>query len=181
VITPALFRIEEDLPSIRGRRSPNLKGAGYHRSVAACFECCRRGARAQPGLLKIAKPADIPPDRNRPLRQDAECAAVVDVGALGGDSAAVTAASPKLSLLIRPASSYCSTARSSPATARFSADTDREQCSESGPCHSSSRQLCRDPSVTLGVLSLVIWTLILVTTIKYVTVAMRVCEPDSPR
>jgi len=37
-----------------------------------------------------------------------------------------------------------------------------------------------DPSVTLGVLSLVIWTLIL-TTIKYVTVAMRVCEPDSPR
>jgi hypothetical protein len=38
-----------------------------------------------------------------------------------------------------------------------------------------------DPSVTLGVLSLVIWTLILVTTIKYVTVAMRVCEPDSPR
>jgi hypothetical protein len=143
VITPALFRIEEDLPSIRGRRSPNLKGAGYHRSVAACFECCRRGARAQPGLLKIAKPADIPPDRNRPLRQDAECAAVVDVGALGGDSAAVTAASPKLSLLIRPASSYCSTARSSPATARFSADTDREQCSESGPCHSSSRQLCR--------------------------------------
>ena len=39
----------------------------------------------------------------------------------------------------------------------------------------------RDPSVTLGVLSLVIWTLILVTTIKYVTVAMRVCEPDSPR
>ena len=24
-----------------------------------------------------------------------------------------------------------------------SADTDREQCSESGPCHSSSRQLCR--------------------------------------
>jgi KUP system potassium uptake protein len=31
-----------------------------------------------------------------------------------------------------------------------------------------------DPSVTLGVLSLVIWTLIVVTTIKYVTVAMRV-------
>ena len=31
-----------------------------------------------------------------------------------------------------------------------------------------------DTSVTLGVLSLVIWTLILVTTIKYVTVAMRV-------
>ena len=70
VITPALFRIEEGLPSIRGRRSPNLKGAGYHRSVAACFECCRRGARAQPGLLKIAKPADIPPDRDRPLRQE---------------------------------------------------------------------------------------------------------------
>src|ERR1700674_5316943 len=31
-----------------------------------------------------------------------------------------------------------------------------------------------DPSVTLGVLSLVIWTLIIVTTIKYVSVAMRV-------
>ena len=31
-----------------------------------------------------------------------------------------------------------------------------------------------DPSVTLGVLSLVIWTLIVVTTIKYVSVAMRV-------
>jgi KUP system potassium uptake protein len=36
-----------------------------------------------------------------------------------------------------------------------------------------------DPAVTLGVLSLVIWTLIVVTTIKYVSVAMRVdndCE-----
>jgi KUP system potassium uptake protein len=31
-----------------------------------------------------------------------------------------------------------------------------------------------DPSVTLGVLSLVIWTLIVVTTIKYVSVAMSV-------
>src|SRR6202047_3859420 len=31
-----------------------------------------------------------------------------------------------------------------------------------------------DPSVTLGVLSLVIWTLIVVTTIKYVSVAMLV-------
>jgi KUP system potassium uptake protein len=31
-----------------------------------------------------------------------------------------------------------------------------------------------DPSVTLGVLSLVVWTLILVTTIKYVSVAMCV-------
>ena len=31
-----------------------------------------------------------------------------------------------------------------------------------------------DPSVTLGVLSLVVWTLIVVTAIKYVSVAMRV-------
>jgi KUP system potassium uptake protein len=31
-----------------------------------------------------------------------------------------------------------------------------------------------DPSVTLGALSLVIWTLIVVTTIKYVTIAMRI-------
>jgi KUP system potassium uptake protein len=31
-----------------------------------------------------------------------------------------------------------------------------------------------DPSVTLGALSLVIWTLIIVTTVKYVTVAMRI-------
>src|ERR1700687_499581 len=31
-----------------------------------------------------------------------------------------------------------------------------------------------DPSVTLGALSLIIWTLIVVTTIKYVSVAMRV-------
>jgi KUP system potassium uptake protein len=31
-----------------------------------------------------------------------------------------------------------------------------------------------DPSVTLGALSLVIWTLIVVTTVKYVTVAMRI-------
>ena len=31
-----------------------------------------------------------------------------------------------------------------------------------------------DPSVTLGVVSLVVWTLIVVTTIKYVSVAMRV-------
>jgi KUP system potassium uptake protein len=31
-----------------------------------------------------------------------------------------------------------------------------------------------DPSVTLGALSLVVWTLIIVTTVKYVTVAMRI-------
>jgi KUP system potassium uptake protein len=31
-----------------------------------------------------------------------------------------------------------------------------------------------DPSVTLGALSLVIWTLVIVTTIKYVTIAMRI-------
>jgi len=46
-MTPALFRIEEGLPSIRGRRSPNLIDAGCDRSVAACFECRRRGAQAQ--------------------------------------------------------------------------------------------------------------------------------------
>jgi len=46
VRTPALFQIEEGLPSIRGRRSPNLKDAGYDRSVAVCFECWRRGAQA---------------------------------------------------------------------------------------------------------------------------------------
>ena len=39
VRAPALFRIEEGLPSIRGRRSPNLKDAGQDRLVAACFEC----------------------------------------------------------------------------------------------------------------------------------------------
>jgi hypothetical protein len=32
VRTPALFQIEESLPSIRGRRSPNLKAAGYERA-----------------------------------------------------------------------------------------------------------------------------------------------------
>ena len=34
-----------------------------------------------------------------------------------------------------------------------------------------------DPAVTLGALSLIIWTLIVVTTIKYVSVAMR-CDND---
>ena len=38
-----------------------------------------------------------------------------------------------------------------------------------------------DPSVTLGVLSLVIWTLIIVTTIKYVSVAMRVDNDGEAR
>ena len=46
VRTPALVQLEEGLPSIRGRRSPNLKDAGHDRSAAACFECWRRGARA---------------------------------------------------------------------------------------------------------------------------------------
>jgi hypothetical protein len=32
VRTPALFQIEESLLSIRGRRSPNLKAAGYERA-----------------------------------------------------------------------------------------------------------------------------------------------------
>src|SRR5260370_1205191 len=82
--TPALFQMEEGLPSIRGRRSPNLKDAGYDRSVAACFECWRRGAERS-GLLRIAKPEDIPPDRDRRLQPDADRAALVDVGALGGD------------------------------------------------------------------------------------------------
>jgi len=68
----------------------------------------------------------------------------VDVGALGGDAAAVTAASPKLSLLIRPAARTVRRQDRRPRRRVFgSADTDREQCSESGPCHSSSRQLCR--------------------------------------
>ena len=31
-----------------------------------------------------------------------------------------------------------------------------------------------DPGVTLGALSLVVWTLVVVTTIKYVTIAMRI-------
>src|SRR6202023_1263780 len=31
-----------------------------------------------------------------------------------------------------------------------------------------------DPSVTLGALSLIIWTLVVITTIKYVTIAMRI-------
>ena len=38
-------------------------------------------------LLKIAKPEDIPPDRDRRLQPDADRAALVDVGALGGDAA----------------------------------------------------------------------------------------------
>jgi hypothetical protein len=33
------------------------------------------------GLLKIAKPAGIPPDRGRRLRPDAECAGLADAGA----------------------------------------------------------------------------------------------------
>jgi hypothetical protein len=47
VRTPAPLQIEESLPFIRGRRSPNLKDAGYDHSVTACFECCRREARAR--------------------------------------------------------------------------------------------------------------------------------------
>ena len=39
------------------------------------------------GLLRIAKPEDIPPDRDRRLQPDADRAALVDVGALGGDAA----------------------------------------------------------------------------------------------
>ncbi len=39
------------------------------------------------GFLKIAKPEDIPPDRDRRLQPDADRAALVDVGALGGDAA----------------------------------------------------------------------------------------------
>jgi hypothetical protein len=41
------------------------------------------------GLLRIAKPEDIPPDRGRRLRPDADGAGLVEVGAVGGDAAAV--------------------------------------------------------------------------------------------
>jgi len=39
------------------------------------------------GLLRIAKPEDIPPDRDRRLQPDADRAALLDVDALGGDAA----------------------------------------------------------------------------------------------
>lgn len=84
---PALFQMEEGLPSIRGRRSPNLKDAGYDRSVAACFECWRRGARAWRCSSGSQSQQDIPPDRDRRLQPDADRAALVDAGALGGDAA----------------------------------------------------------------------------------------------
>jgi KUP system potassium uptake protein len=38
-----------------------------------------------------------------------------------------------------------------------------------------------DAAATLGVLSLVIWTLIIITTIKYVSIAMRVDQPEDTR
>jgi hypothetical protein len=44
----------------------------------------------QPGLLKIAKPADIRVDRRRRLRPGADRAALVDVGVVGGDAADAT-------------------------------------------------------------------------------------------
>ena len=53
VRTPALLQIEQGLPSIRGRRSPNLKDAGYDRSVAACSDKVS-AIFAKPGGSEIA-------------------------------------------------------------------------------------------------------------------------------